>query len=436
MIRNCSTLLLLTSVIFHLASIEAAPVITSPPPANGTSPSGPIVFTFSEPMDTSATEVTFVLFSPPFDTLPTTSVWSSGDTVLTCTPTPVFPSNAQLVWSASGQNPNGDALAGTPGGLFTTGGGGGGGGSGTNAITTFSVGKTHHYNQTSAGSPTLDPSTPYDFSGVTSLSSNRTATNVTLALPTGSVSNLTQLPPPAAEIFILYASRTDLGTYDAAFPAGNYTFVVRSDSSNQTAVVNLPTTNTMPQPGAPHLTNFAAAQAVNPNQPFVLAWDAFPGGTTADYIDVDIGSGYGSPNPGLPGALNGTARTFTVPAGTLLPNANYASRIGFFRFTGATNANFSTNAFRATYTEFSLITTATNSNPSLVLTNANWASGLFSFDVLCTTGQIFTVEYTNALRAGAWTKLLTTNSPGSRVHIVSPQAISNSSLLYRARNGS
>src|SRR5205823_1040286 len=33
----------------------------------------------------------------------------------------------------------------------------------------------------------------------------------------------------------------------------------------------------MPQPGAPHLTNYPAAQSVNAAQPFVLGWDAFPG---------------------------------------------------------------------------------------------------------------------------------------------------------------
>jgi hypothetical protein len=83
------------------------------------------------------------------------------------------------------------------GGFFTT--GGGGGGFGTNAITTFSVGKVHHYNQTSSGSPTLDPSTPYDFSAVTSSFQPHGA--VVLTLPTGSGSNLTQIPQQP-EIFV------------------------------------------------------------------------------------------------------------------------------------------------------------------------------------------------------------------------------------------
>src|SRR6185503_16292248 len=135
------------------------------------------------------------------------------------------------------------------------------------------------------------------FAGVTSLSSNRTATSVTLTMPvTGGVSNLFHLPPPSAELFLLSTYQTNLTSYDATFQPGNYSFFVQAATSNQTVLVNLPTEGTMPQPGAPHVTNYVAAQFVNPNQPFVLGWDAFPGGTATDYVDVDIGTNYGSPN--------------------------------------------------------------------------------------------------------------------------------------------
>ena len=422
-----------------LPPAQAAPTILSivpPTLAGGVSPSAAVVFTFSEAMNTntSVTEVAFQSFIPPFTIVdqPTTAVWSGGNTILTCTPSPAFPANSQIIWNASGENPGGDSLEGDTGGLFTTGTGSGSGGSGTNAITTFSVGKVHHYQQASAGAPTLDPATPYGFSGVTSLSSNRTATTVTITNSTAAMYNLTHLPPPSAEIFLLATNFTGLGTFDAAFPAGNYSFFVQAATSNQTVVVNLPTTASQPQPGAPHVTNYVAAQTVNPGQTFVLGWDAFPGGTAADYIDVDIGTNYNSPNPGLPGALTGTARTFTIPAGALLPNSTYAAQVGFFRFVGATNANYAAAAYRATYTEFSLITSGSG---QLVLTNASWSPGVFSFDVLCTNGQTVTVEYTNVLTAVNWTKLLTTNSPGPKFHVDSPQAAVYPSLFYRARNG-
>lgn len=424
-----------------LFSLQAQPTILSTVPmdgATGVSPTSTVVFTFSEAMDPEFTEAMFLNFADPFNPIISTSpAWSLGNTVLTCTPLPAFPANTNLFWTVDGQNPAGEPLDGDTFGSFTTGtGSGGGGGSGTNAITSFSVGKVHHYNQTSAGTPTLDPASPYGFSGVTALSSNRTAMSVTLALPTGSVSNLTHLPPPQAEMFILAAFDTSLSNYDATFPAGHYSFFVQAASSNQTVVVNLPTTNSLAQPGAPHLTNYLAAQAVNPSQAFVLGWDAFPGGTAADYIDVDVDTAYHSPEPGLPGALTGTARTFTIPAGTLQPNSNYLARVGFFHYVGATNASYATAAYRATYTEFSMITTSGSATGPLILTNAAYVPANFSFDVLCSTGQTVTVEYRTNLAAGQWTTLLTTNSPGSRFRAVAPQAATNRFLFFRARNGS
>ena len=95
------------------------------------------------------------------------------------------------------------------------------------------------------------------------------------------------------------------------------------------------------------------------------------------------------------------------------PNSSYFSRVGFFRHVGITNAGYATAAYRATYTEFTLITTAGGGR--LLLTNANWASGVFSFDVLSTNVPNVTVEYTAALPAVNWTTLLTTNNPGAQI---------------------
>ena len=319
-------------------------------------------------------------------------------------------------------------------GTFSTGTGGGGGGSGTNAITSFSVGIVHDYEQTSTALPTIDSTLSYGFTAVTSLSSNRTATNILLTLPTGSVSNLVNYFS-APEDYLLFASDTNLTTFNDTFPSGNYTFNVKAVSSNQTVVVNSPAG--MVQPGAPHVNNYTAAQSVDPTQPFVLGWDAFPGGTSADYIAVVVGSEFSSADPESPGALTGTATSVTVPAGTFQSDSSYEGSISFYRFVFTTNSSgYTTTAYRATATRFSLNTSSGSGTGPLILTNATYTTANFSFDVLCSPGQTVTVDYRTNLAAGPWQTLLTTNSPGSSFRVIAPQAATNPTLFFRARDGS
>src|SRR5512138_1088056 len=110
--RNLVGLLVFVCALAALSPAVAQPTITSPPPASGGSPSAALVFTFSEAMEPDLSGVDFVDLTT-FATLPTTAVWSGGNKVLTCTPTPAFPANRMIVWSAYGENPSGAALEGT-----------------------------------------------------------------------------------------------------------------------------------------------------------------------------------------------------------------------------------------------------------------------------------------------------------------------------------
>src|ERR1019366_1364129 len=75
---------------------------------------------------------------------------------------------------------------------------------------------------------------------------------------------------------------------DGLPPQGTYTFHVSATASNQTVPALLLTEMTQPNP--PHINNFAVAQSVNATQAFILGWDAFVGGISADYVFVDIGN--------------------------------------------------------------------------------------------------------------------------------------------------
>jgi hypothetical protein len=412
-----------------------SPVIVSTVPANlatGVSPTAPVVITFSTAMDTTATMATFLDVTSPLSPLATTPAWSADSRTLTSTPTQPFPATRMIIWTVTGQDLAGNPLGGQPEGYFTTGSSGGGTGSGTNRVTSFIVGQIFYYDQTSTAAPVLDTNIGYAFDAATTLASNRTATAISLMLPTSALKTLSQ-NPAAPESYYLVDGTTNLATFQATYPSGNYGFNVQAATSNQQVTVNLP--SSLVQPPAPHVNNFAAAQAVDVTQPFTLSWDTFSGGTTADYIAVTVGDVFGTVNPPATNALNGTATSVVIPAGTLQADTQYDATITFFRMIANTNTTYVTEAFRATATQFTLSTFSGAAVP-LVLTNAAWASGVFSFDVTSAAGQTLTVEYSTALQPGSWNTLLTTNSAPGDVKITDPAPVTNPRRFYRARTGS
>jgi hypothetical protein len=56
-----------------------------------------------------------------YQSVPASSSWTTGNTVLTCTPMAALPANELILWTVSnGQNPSGTPLGGYIGGTFTT----------------------------------------------------------------------------------------------------------------------------------------------------------------------------------------------------------------------------------------------------------------------------------------------------------------------------
>jgi hypothetical protein len=425
----------LLAMVFFLAGLHTAvaqPTILSTVPGNGATgvaTNAPVVFTFSTGMDTTATSAEFI-DTTTFGSPTVIPVWSAGNTVLTCTPSPAFTIGHTIEWAVSGQDTNGNPLGGTPFGTFTT--GTGGGSSNTNTITSFLVGKAWEYDQTSASAPLLDTNLPYVFEGLTSLASNRTATSATLTLPTGGVSNMVQNILFPSD-FYLAEFDTNLATYNATFPAGSYVFNVYSNAADQVVTVNMPN---YAQPNAPQVSNWAAAQAINPSLPFTLTWNAFTGGGSTDYVSVVVGNKFQTGGFGQTNALPGTATSVTIPANTFSASSNYLADLAFYHAVIVTNGSYYTLAYVASITSFNLSTTG-SSAAAPVLTNAAWSGGTFGFNILTSPGQMVTVIYNNTLSSAfsSWPILLTTNSAGSVDHITDPHSATNKTLFYRARNG-
>jgi hypothetical protein len=387
-------------------------------------------------MDTNRTTAQFVTSIPTFPysfTYTMSNSWNPTSNVLTCSPVQSFMAPTQVVWSVSGTDPSGNRLQGTKVGYFFTSQTGNGGGSGTNAFTTFAIGRVNLYGQGSGAQPTPDVLEPYVFVSSITLASNRTTTGITLALPTGGISNLVQ-NPSQPENWNFGGFRTNEANLETNFPPGNYTFTVNATASNETVVVPFPAS--LLQPNAPNLINLVAAQAVDSTQPFTLHWDPFPGGAVTDYILASVMSNWQSPNVGSAGALDGTATSVTVPAGTLAPGKAYSASLGFSHPILVTNGTEATYVYRATVTQFQLITRPVTVVAPIV-TNADWSGGVFAFDLLTSSGQTVTVLSTTnpANPVANWPILLTTNSSGPSIHITDPRAGTNPALFYRARNG-
>ena len=263
------------------------------------------------------------------------------------------------------------------------------------------------------------------------LSSNRTATNVTLKAPASAVTNLFTTPMMPWEYFetITYPS---LAALQAAYPNGSYVFTVQALTSNQTMTVTL--SSSPAQPNAPQVTDFAAAQGVNPTQPFTLAWNVFAPLAANNFIMIEVMGGAG----GLvlfSNTLPGTATSLVIPAGTLQSNTTYSALLDFDNISGSTNASYATVTARASLTSFSLVTGGGGSAaPSLPVANIAWSKTAgFTFEIACTPGQSIIAECSGDLLPGHWWTVCSTNCTSSTVCITDPQAKTNAHLFYRAR---
>jgi hypothetical protein len=373
--------------------LAAQPVLVSTVPsfmATGVSPTAPMVFTFSEAMSPAATTAQFMdatSFPPAF--LTATPAWSSGNTVLTCTPVPSWPPGQMIVWFVEGENAQGDPLDGEAGGVFTI------ADSGTiictNEVGSMTVGKGALYRQTSAGAPVLETLAPCVFVACATIAcTNFSTTNITTAIPGRSSVNLQPTGSPGSFSFTdLPAS---LSLMDSRYPAGDYLFTLRSPENTWLCTVEFPATLVMPN--APHLADYPQTQAIDPTRPFVLGWGAFEGGTAADGIHVEIyGDVFQTPGLGLPGALPGTARSVVIPAGTLEPGESYEGAITFYDLVLSTNScGYISLAYYSAITEFRLIT-AGDEVPSLAINSTTTNTFLLSWPA---TGS-WILERTNVL---------------------------------------
>jgi hypothetical protein len=143
-----------------------------------------------------------------------------------------------------------------------------------------------------------------------------------------------------------------------------------------------------------------------------------------------------TPNPGTNGALPGTALSAKIPTGTLGAGSNYTAEVVFYRFTVVSNATYATIGYRATGTEFNIATAGGTSTTPPVVSKPIWSGGSIGFDVATSPNQALKVRFSTdcSLPISQWQTILTTNSPGTSVHItIPPQA--GAAGFVRLQNG-
>jgi len=153
---------------------------------------------------------------------------------------------------------------------------------------------------------------------------------------------ITQLMARSALLLEVRTSYPSQSLLDISYPTNVYVFHIPFMNGTSTnLLLALPAGS--PPATAPHINNLAAAQAVDPSADFALGWDAFNGGTTGDFIGLQIeDSSTNAFDSGVSifgGGLDGTATGITIPANTLKPAHGYVGHL-IFEKVAATNGGY------------------------------------------------------------------------------------------------
>ena len=222
-------------------------------------------------------------------------------------------------------------------------------------VESYEVAKGRLYIQTNTLAPIPAGTNAYQFSAEVQGQFSNSVTSATIRLP----NNNTDIPLTASgtEWSLLAAGESPL---DATYPGGVYTFnlTTRNDGARNLAL-NLPLSS---YPPAPHVNNYDPSQPIVFGSPLSLEWDAWPGGQSNDFIQIQVrNNGTNAFETGDFGdidALNGFATGVTVPAEVFVPGEDYTVRLTFRRFTDLTTTQYPGAFGAASYfsrTEFEIV---------------------------------------------------------------------------------
>jgi hypothetical protein len=245
-------------------------------------------------------------------------------------------------------------------------------------------------------------------------------------------------PPGSSGILLesqdLYSNQAAL---DGVYTNGNYTFALATlHDGFKFPVLAMPV---VVYPAAPCVSNFAAAQAINPLNPFTLQWSNPSDATTNDTLWVYIADTNGTtvfstprPATNLSSCLRGTATSVVIPTNTIPLGKTYTGVITFYRLVGSNSTDYpgaNGLVLVSARTRFSLV--APSAAP--VLSQPAKLSGTqFGFQLSGIAGQNYTVQYSTTLTN--WNTLYVTNAPANSFLLIDFTA-TNAQRFYRVLVG-
>ncbi len=190
-----------------------------------------------------------------------------------------------------------------------------------NDVQNYFVEKGHLYTQTSNGSPVEASILKYAFSAAV-LGDASAITSVDGNSPSGFSLSFSS----ANQGYVLFQPVDSLNNLNLLFGSGVYTISIDSDNDGFTGVQL-----TLGNPGfptaIPHVSNFTAAQSINPDADFTISWDAFAGAGANDYVEFDI------EDSGTVIFSTTTDTSAVIPDGLLAPDTSYDAVLRFVRVT-------------------------------------------------------------------------------------------------------
>lgn len=359
---------------------------------------------------------------------------SSDSMTVTCAPATSLPANTTITWTLNPPDATlaimddyNDPLPLTTG-SFTTGSGA------QPADTNFclcSLTKTADYTQTGPSTLAVYSNVPAFYSGSVAGTSADPVASASLTISGVSQARAFSTLPGQTDFSDL-AGFGSQALMDAAFPTGIYTFNAQRQSGPLTAQVTV----TSDYPPAPMITNFNAAQAINPSAAFTFQWTPIPNTESGDSIYFYIDDANSADVYAVTNGLDNTTASVTIPAGLLNSNTIYQGILCFSRpvFVSTNTANRVIAMAGLTRATYFPITTAGAAPPAPRFTSYYLTNGQISASVSGPPGGALVIEY--CTNWNGWTTVLTTNIPPAG-SIVYSDAIppGNPRRFYRARTG-